>query len=233
MEEGQHKLNWSKCIRCGECTKECYAKALTKLGRTATAQEIIDEVLRDKIFYEGSGGITLSGGEPMLQRDFVESLLSLAKEHSLHTTLETSALYDYSCLTGVKDNVDLFYVDFKISDPEVHKKLTGADNAPVYENLKKLHEENRTVLIRCPIIPGVNDTDEHFEKIAELTEKFTGFIGAELLPYHRLGVSKIDRYGLKGEIPYAEYKTATKEIEQSWIDTVRKFGGKLVNEDVT
>jgi len=231
-DDGVHKLDWLKCVRCGLCAKECFSQSLTTLGRTVTAQEVIDEVMRDQIFYGNNGGITLSGGEPMLQRSFVKALLSLAKNHNLHTALETCAVYDYSRLDGVKENVDLFLVDFKASNPEDHKILTGADNALIYENLKKLHEEQYNVLLRCPIVSGQNDTTEHFKKIAELTNEYPDFIGAELLPYHKLGVSKINRFGLMDVIPCVGYDTATKETEQYWIDTVRSFGGRLVNEDV-
>jgi len=232
MEDSEHKLDWNKCDRCGLCAKECYAKALTTIGRNATAQEIIDEVMRDEIFYKNNGGVTLSGGEPMMQREFVKTVLTMAKERGIHTALETCAIYDYAWLDGVKENVDIFLIDFKESDPNTYKQFTGADNAPALENLKKLHGEGRNVLIRCPIILGHNDTRAHFKKIAELTCEYPGFMGAELLPYHRLGVSKISRFGLTDQVPHAEFDTPTRETEQQWIDTVRGFGGRLINEDV-
>ena len=233
MEDGEHKLNWSTCVRCGQCANECYSKALTTVGRSATAEEVIKEVMRDEMFFETSGGgITLSGGEPMLQREFVKTVFAMAKEHGIHTALETNAVYDYAWLDGVKENVDLFLVDFKATDPDAHKQFTGADNTLVLENLKKLYGDGRDVLIRCPIVSGQNDTQEHFKKIAELTHAYPNFMGAELLPYHRLGVSKISRFGLMDEVPHAEFNTPTKEAEQRWIDTVRGFGGRLVNEDV-
>ena len=233
MEDGEHKLNWSTCVRCGRCANECYSKALTTVGRSATAEEVIKEVMRDEMFFETSGGgITLSGGEPMLQREFVKTVFAMAKERGIHTALETNAVYDYAWLDGVKENVDLFLVDFKATDPDAHKQFTGADNTLVLENLKKLYGDGRDVLIRCPIVSGQNDTQEHFKKIAELTHAYPNFMGAELLPYHRLGVSKISRFGLTDEVPHAEFNTPTKEAEQRWIDTVRGFGGRLVNEDV-
>ena len=229
-EEGQHKLDWHKCDRCGECTHECYSKALTTVGQRVTAKNVIDEVLRDQIFYETSGGgITLSGGEPMLQKEFVKVVLALAKDLKIHTVLETCAAYSYSLLDDVKNNVDLFMVDFKMANSELHKLFTGVENSLVFENLKKLHSDGKNVLIRCPIIPGFNDTPEHFMKIADLTKEYPEFIGAELLPYHRLGVSKIKRFGLMDEVPHEEFSTPSKETEQLWIETVRGFGGRLVN----
>jgi len=233
MDDGEHKLDLSKCVFCGQCAKECYSKALTTVGRNATAEEVIEEVMRDEMFYETSGGgITLSGGEPMLQREFLKTVLAMSKERGIHTALETNAVYNFALLDGVKENVDLFLVDFKATDPDAHKRLTGADNTLVLENLKKLHDEGLNVLIRCPIVLGQNDTQEHFKKIAELTCEYSNFMGAELLPYHRLGVSKINRFGLTDDVPHAEFDIPTRETEQHWIDTVRGFGGRLVNEDV-
>lgn len=233
MDDGEHKLDWSKCVLCGQCAKECYSKALTTIGRNATAEEVIEEVMRDEMFYETSGGgITLSGGEPILQREFLKTVLAMARERSIHTALETNAVYNFALLDGVKENVDLFLVDFKATDRDAHKRLTGADNTLVLENLKKLHDEGRNVLIRCPIVLGQNDTQEHFKKIAELTYEYPDFMGAELLPYHRLGVSKINRFGLTDDVPHVEFDIPTRETEQHWIDTVRGFGGRLVNEDV-
>ena len=233
MEDNEHKIIWAKCTRCGLCVNECYSKALTSVGRSITAKDTIDEVMRDNIFYNTSGGgITLSGGEPMLQREFVMVVMAMAKNNGIHTVIETNAIYDYALLDGVKENIDLFLVDFKAADPDMHKRFTGADNAQVLANLDRLHNEKRNVLIRCPIIPGYNDTPGHFKKIAELTARYQGFIGAELLPYHKLGVAKINRFGLAGEISYAAFDTPGKAEEQQWIDTVRDYGGRLINEDV-
>ena len=233
MEDGAHTLDWSKCVRCGRCAENCYARALTTAGRGATAGEVVEEVMRDAMFYETSGGgVTLSGGEPMLQRVFTETVLAMVKERGVHTALETCAVYDYAWLDGVKEHVDLFLVDFKATDPDAHKRFTGADNALVLENLQKLYDEGRNVLIRCPIVQGQNDTPEHFKKIAELTNAFPSFAGAELLPYHRLGVSKIERFGLMDDVPHVAFETPARETEQLWIDAVRGFGGRLVNEDV-
>lgn len=233
IENSIHVLDRNRCVRCGKCADECYAKCLTIIGHSITAKAVVAEVLRDNIFYRTSGGgITLSGGEPILQRDFTQSILQLAKEQGLHTALETCAVYSYTQLDGIKEHVDLFLVDYKATDPNDHLKFTGSDNHLVLENIKRLHEDGCNVLIRCPIIPGQNDNDNHFKSIAELTCAYPDFLGAELLPYHRLGVSKIDRFGLEQEIPHGEFTTPTRKTEQQWIDAVRSFGGRLVNENV-
>lgn len=228
----EHKIDWDKCTRCGRCATECYSKALTVVGRTISAQEVVDEISRDEIFYETSGGgITLSGGEPMLQPEFVKNILALCKQRGIRTALETCAVYDYGKLDGIRENVDLFLVDYKATGAQAYKECTGADNHFVLENLQKLHDDGFNVLIRCPIIPGKNDTPEHFKKIAELTRTYPNFIGAELLPYHRLGVSKIDRFGLDNQLPHREFVTPDKDTVRRWVDTVRRYGGRLVNED--
>lgn len=232
MENGLHLLDWDRCVRCGQCAKECYANALTTVGYDATPEEVVSEVLRDEIFYETSGGgITLSGGEPILQRDFVRAVMALSKARGLHTALETCLVYDYGALDGIKEHVDLFLADFKATNPEDHKRFTGVDNKIVLENFQKLHDDGMNVLIRCPIISGLNDTEEHFQMIAELTRRYPRFVGAELLPYHRLGIAKIARFGLKDKIEYAEYQMPSREMEQRWIDAVRGFGGRLINEN--
>mgnify|MGYP002560389280 CR=1 FL=1 len=233
MIDGKHIIQWDRCVRCGLCAKECYSNALTTVGYEATPEEVIEEVMRDAIFFDTSGGgITLSGGEPMMQHEFVRDVLTLAKQHGLHTALETCLAYDYGILDGIKENVDLFLADYKATNPQDHKRFTGVDNQIIIENLANLYHDGMNVLIRCPIIEGLNDTDEHFRRIAELTQQYPSFMGAELLPYHRLGISKIERFGLKGDIQYAEYQTPSLESQQRWIDTVRCHGGRLINDDV-
>lgn len=233
LEDGVHVLDWERCTRCGKCTEECYVNALTTVGYDATPEEVVEEVMRDAIFYETSGGgITLSGGEPILQREFVSAVMTLSKKRGLNTALETCLAYDYGALDGIKEHVDLFLADFKATNPADHKRFTGVDNGIILENFQRLHDDHMNVLIRCPIIEGLNDTKEHFQKIAELTKRYPEFVGAELLPYHRLGVAKVARFGLKDDIQYAEYQTPPRETEQRWINMVRGFGGRLINEDV-
>lgn len=231
--DGQHRVDRSKCQRCGRCAAECYTKAITLVGRTVTAQEVVDEVARDDIFYATSGGgITLSGGEPLMQREFTREILRLCKLRGIHTTLETCGVYPYEWLDGIRENVDLFFLDYKATGPEQHKECTGVDGHEVLENLHRLQEDGYRVLLRCPIIPGKNDTKEHFKAIAELTLTYPHLLGAELLPYHRLGTSKIDRFGLDSQLPHQEYSTPDKSTVRAWIQIVRDYGGRIINEDV-
>ena len=231
MENGRHFVDWEKCVRCGQCAKACPTQSLTLCGREVEAQEVIREVEKDRAFYREDGGLTISGGEPMMQRAFVVELAALAKASGLNVALETNLCYDSSLLNGVKENVDLFLADWKESDPGRHTAYTGAGNDRVLENLRLLHDEGRQVLLRCPIIPGYNDREDHFRRIAELTRQLPNLLGAEILPYHNLGVSKTARFGLEEEFQAVSLNAPEPETVGEWIRFVRQCGGRLINED--
>lgn len=200
-------------------------------GRVAEATDVIAEVLKDRAYYRDNGGFTISGGEPMMQREFVKELLQLAKAENLNTALETNLHYDCAQLDGIRENVDLFLADWKETDPEKHRMFTGVRNERILENFRRLHNDGAKVLIRCPIIPSYNDREDHFRKIAQLTQEFPNFVGAELLPYHNLGVSKIARFGLKDEFDAINVEPPAPETVKQWVDFVRSLGGRLINED--
>ena len=231
LTENTHTIEREKCLRCGKCTQVCPTKALVFCGREEEAEDVIAEVVKDRSFYRDNGGLTISGGEPMMQRDFVRELLRLAKENGLNTALETNLCYDYSWLDGIRQNVDLFLADWKESDPEKHREYTGVSNEQVLSNLRALHADGAHLLLRCPIIPGVNDRKDHLRMIAELTKEFINFEGAELLPYHNLGVSKMERFGLKNEFDSVSLKAPSQDTVKQWTDYVRSLGGRLINED--
>lgn len=226
-----HEIDRTRCVRCGVCAEACPAKALSMAGREAEAQEVIAEVLKDRAFYAGKGGMTISGGEPMMQREFVRELVNLAKENGIHVALETNLCYDYHLLDGIRDQIDLFLTDWKESDSEKHREYTGVSNEQVLKNLRRLHDEGHAVLLRCPIIPGYNNREDHFARIAELTQELDRLIGAEVLPYHNLGVSKVGRFGLKGEFKTISLEAPDPETVRLWCTQIRERGGRLINED--
>lgn len=174
--------------------------------------------------------MTLSGGEAMLQPEFVQALLELANASDIHTALETNLHYSFSLLDGVRDHIDLFLVDWKESDPELHRQYTGVDNHKILENLRALHDTGAAILLRCPIIPGCNDREDHFARIAELTAELPRLIGAELLPYHSLGVSKNARFGLDNLIPPFSAETPADDDVRRWVEFARSRGGRIINE---
>ena len=233
MVDEKHVLDRDVCAACGLCTKECYAGALEMAGRKATVSEVLEEVMRDQPFYETSnGGMTLSGGEPMLQVDFSEALLSAAKEAGLHCAMETCGHCDYADLEKVARYIDLFLYDWKESDPKRHVDSCGVSNERILANLRNLHNLEKEILLRCPIVPGINDRTDHFQGIADILVELPKITGAEILPYHKLGESKVERFGLDGgNRPDAEMPD--KETVAGWVAELRGMGANVVNEDST
>jgi pyruvate formate lyase activating enzyme len=224
---GKHEIRREKLPDSlyGESAAACVTKALTVVGDRVTAGEAFERVLRDRRFYEDGGGVTFSGGEPTMQRDFLAALLRLAAGEGIHAALETCGLCDFAYFEQILPLVGLFLYDYKETDPERHRKYTGAGNALILENIGRLHAAGAQIILRCPIIPGVNDRDGHFAGIAALTERYPGLIGAEILPYHRLAASKAGRMGLRKREEYAQ---PTAEDAAAWRDRVRAFGGRVV-----
>lgn len=227
FEDGVHKVNREKCRFCEKCVEVCPAEALEVLGERITAEEAIQQLLRDKSYYTGEGGITLSGGEALLQREFATAVMFGAKEEGIKCALETNGTLPWDYYEQVLPYVDIFLVDYKVTDPEVYRKYVGGDNSKVEANLRRLYDAGAHIRIRCPIIPGVNDTEDHFKKIAELTLEMPNLEGAELLPYHKLGISKAARIGIESE----EFEMPSNETVQSWKDYIMGLGGRLVNID--
>lgn len=230
MIDGRHALARERCVACGECARECYAKAIETVGRDATVGEVIDEVLRDRPFYETSGGgMTLSGGEPLAQVEFSEALLIEAKREGLHCVVETCGLAGFDRFERIRPHVDLFLFDVKETDPARHREFTGADNGPILENLRRLHDAGSAILLRLPLVPGFNDREDHFEAVGRLASELPRLEGVEVLPYHPLGEGKRERMGMP---PARRTPGATPEKAeiQRWIRALRDAGAPVVNE---
>ena len=160
-----------------------------------SAAEVMAEVMKDKVFYETSnGGMTLSGGEPMAQFSFCKELLSLAKKENLHTAIETCGYAPWNEYEQILPLVDLFLFDVKATNPAKHKQFTGVDNALIRSNLEKLAAAKAHIILRCPLIPDVNDDDEHLDAIGALAESLK-VLEVNVEPYHPLGVNKSKRLG--------------------------------------
>jgi len=179
------------CRNCGKCAEICYADALVLAGKWLTAREVMDEVEKDKPFYENSdGGVTISGGEPLLQADFARALLEECKKEGLHTVVDTAGNVPWEAFEKVLPFTDLFLYDLKAADEEFHRQVTGAGNARILDNLKKLANSDKNIWIRIPIIPGVNDKVEEMEKLLMIIKELKQIEYVELLPFHRLGEGK-------------------------------------------
>ncbi len=224
-----------KCTRCGKCADLsvddadffCVNDAKTICGKELLAEEVMAEVLKDRVYYKNSGGgLTLSGGEPLGQFEFALELLRLAKTEGLHTCVETCGYVPKEKLLQIAEYVDLFLFDWKITDSELHKKYIGADNRLIRENLEALDEIGAKVVLRCPIIPDVNDTPEHFCGIAELANTLECVTEVQIEPYHAFGTHKYS--ALSGENSSAEFTVPDEAAVQSWIDEISAQTSKLV-----
>lgn len=184
------------CILCGKCTFYCPVDARKVCGKEYTVQEVLDEVIKDKAFYDNSGGgVTFSGGECMLQIDFLCEILKKCKENGIHTAVDTAGFVPYESFEKILPFTDLFLYDIKIFDTQKHKQYVGVGNELILENLKKLFKANAKIWIRIPIIPDVNDSIEEIQKIKGFL-KTTGMPEKiELLPYHAMGENKYSAIG--------------------------------------
>lgn len=203
IEDANRIFQREDCKGCGTCVDSCFANALVLCGEERSAQQVVQEVLQDKPYYDQSGGgVTISGGEPFLQIDFLMELLKLFKEHNLHTTIQTALNIPFERVLQAAPYVDLFLCDFKIYDPELHEKYVGNDGTRIRENLKRLPELNAfgcQYAVRTPVIGGVNDTEEEIGNIVAFLRKHVHPLYYELMPYHNLGLSKSETLGMEQE----------------------------------
>lgn len=185
------------CRFCGKCELYCPTDARRVCGREYTSDEVLAELVKDKSFYENSGGgVTFSGGECMLQIDFLCEMLKKCKVEGLHTAVDTAGNVEWEHFERVMKYTDLFLYDVKLFDSAEHKKYTGAGNEKILENLKRLFESGAAVWIRIPIIGGVNDSAFEMQKIKSLLMPYNPQ-KIELLPYHSLGIGKSEALNKK------------------------------------
>ena len=218
IKDGNHIFDRKKCNRCFKCVEVC-PSALEIVGKTVTVQEVLDEVFEDKIFYKENGGITLSGGEPLSQAEFSIALLKAAKECGITTCVETCGFAPYETIETFLPYVDVFLYDYKLTAPELHKKYTGVDNNLILENLIKIDEKGAKTVLRCPIIPGVNDAKEHFDGIAKTANALRNILRVEIEPAHTIGESKHAQMGY-GKAPLA-YREPTNEEVKTWLEILQ------------
>ena len=195
------RINWDLASECGEeTTSVCPTGALYLFGHKMTVDQVLDEVEQDGAFYrESGGGITLSGGECLLQADFSAALLEEAHHRGINTAIETAGNVPWEFMAKVLPHVDTMMHDHKLTDPEKHKTWCGADNRRILENYKKAYENfpNTRFIARTPIIPGVNDDEGHIRAVLGFIRPHPNVVDYQLLPYHRFGESK---YGYLGRV---------------------------------
>jgi pyruvate formate lyase activating enzyme len=188
------------CRRWGKCVDACSGGARELAGRWMSVPDVVAEVAKDEVFYEESGGgVTISGGEPLMQAAFVEPLLAACRARRIHTVLDTCGFADPDVVRRVSEWVDLFLYDLKLMDGEKHRRFTGVKNDRIVENLRTLAEIGSQVIVRIPIIPGVNDEDTDIAAMSAFLTR-VGLRRIDLLPYHRIGSDKYDRLHRRYEL---------------------------------
>jgi len=191
------KIDRTRCDRCGDCVKICPGLGLRKIGRFYPIDELISILLRDKVFYEVSGGgVTLSGGEPTFYMEYISLLLQELKMRGIHTAIQTNGFFKWSQFKKkVLDWVDLIMFDIKLADPEDHLRYTGRENQLILKNLARLLKERpKDVTPRIPLIPGITATTGNLKAISKLLQGL-GVTKCSLLPYNPTGLSKAENIG--------------------------------------
>ena len=202
--EPQAQFFAEHCIGCGRCggkrdldaAKRCPSGALKQVGTVISAEALLEEVLADRDFYGEEGGVTFSGGECLLQSDFVADMLGRLKACGISTAVDTCGNVSWESLEKALPFCDTWLYDVKCVDPEVHRQFTGRNNSRILENLKKLGQTGANIWIRVPVIPGFNDNEVEMERIAAVAVATPGVCQVTLMPYHTLGKSKYATLGL-------------------------------------
>ncbi|MFC1908790.1 glycyl-radical enzyme activating protein [Chloroflexota bacterium] len=212
------QINRGKCTTCGECVAVCTPGALTIYGREVTTGDVFKEVYRDRSFYESSGGgITVSGGEPLRQADFVTALFQQCRQEGIHTCLDTSGHADSKELIKVLEFTDYVLYDIKYMDTDCHRQFTGVPNDLILSNARVIAKSGIEMLCRIPLVAGVNDTVRNITETAQFVKMLGNGVAIELLPYHRLGVGKYQTL----DKPYPGEVFTTPSSEQ--VESVRRI----------
>jgi len=193
-----HRIDRDKCSQCGRCVEVCLYDALKIVGEETTAAQVIHEIVKDMHYYQhSSGGMTLSGGDPLIQPQFAYAILALAKEKNIHTALDTNASNDWNIYEKILPVTDLFLVDLKHTDRDRHREGCGVEFDRVWETLDRLNANGAEIILRCPIIPAFNaEDDRHWWNVAQMARKLGGIKEINYMPYHRLWISKSQALGL-------------------------------------
>jgi len=191
------RIDRELCTNCGSCISVCYSGALEWFGKHSTVDEIFEMIRREEVYYRGGGGITIGGGEPTLQPHFVRELLRRCKKHYIGTAIDTCGYTLTDEGFKVLEEADLLLYDLKGMDPRQHLRNTGVSNARILENLRRLDEMGKSIIVRVPIVPGYTDSLEDKKRMAEFLHELKSVERVDLLPYHRYGTIKYDQLGRK------------------------------------
>ncbi|MFZ2096284.1 MAG: glycyl-radical enzyme activating protein [Anaerolineales bacterium] len=195
--QGKSITHWELCDDCGKCAEVCFAGAREIIGREVTVNQLMAEIERDIPFYEQSGGgVTFTGGEPVQQSEFLAEALIACKEKQIHTIVDTCGYSSWENYQAILPLVDLFLYDVKLMNSEKHIKYTSVPNKQILDNLKKLSGEGVDIIVRVPLIPGINDGEENLEMCGLFLKRLPKLMGIEFIPYHEIGVAKYQALGM-------------------------------------
>lgn len=193
-----------KCIGCGRCAEGCYSGARVSCGRLMSTDEVLAEVLRDSVYYGKDGGVTVSGGEPLAHREFTLELLRACRENGIGAAMESS-MYRFD--QEILSELDVLMTDIKVFDNSTHIKYTGIPNVEILENIRKADEMGIPMIVRTPVVVGINDSTENIRLTADFLRTLKNVLKYELLPYHPLGAQKARALGIE----YAEFDVPSKK----------------------
>jgi len=197
VTDGDRQFDRTLCTACGSCANVCYPKAMVPAGREMTVDEVMKEIVADKDFYESSdGGVTLSGGEPLTQLESALAILTACKADRIHTAIETNLAWPWSHVAAIVPWTDLFMVDVKLMDASAHERWTGTSNEQILANARRLSAEGIPMIVRTPVVTGVNATADQIGRIADFVASLGNVLYYELLPYHPLGTGKYAALGM-------------------------------------
>ncbi len=204
QDDGTIRIIRDRCRACGTCAAQCYADAREVIGKEMTVDAVMDEVEKDVPFFEQSGGgVTFSGGEPLMQPEFLRVLLQECKRRGIHTTVDTSGYAPQNALKEISEWTDLFLYDLKAINDRLHREHTGVSNELILANLRSLSSSGKNVIVRVPLIAGVNDTPEAITDLERFISMLGGVREVHILPYHGTGAEKYGKLGLERKRPGA------------------------------
>jgi pyruvate formate lyase activating enzyme len=227
LNDNKIYTDYSLCNNCGECEVYCVNSARQLVGKDYSSDELTKEILKDKIIFEEScGGVTFSGGEPLMQSDFLAEVMEKLKEEDIHIAVDTSGYVPYDNIRKIIEYTDLFLYDLKIADEQKHMDYTGVSNKLIIDNLIKLSNKKSDINLRIPVIKGVNDSKRDMDEIIQIIDR-TKIQHISLLPYHNLSAHKYRKIDLAYETfetPEAFEMNKIKHLFESKGYTV-KIGG--------
>jgi pyruvate formate lyase activating enzyme len=214
----------SRCKTCGKCAEVCPTMAIEMSGHTMKVDEIMDEIEKERVFFDQSGGgVTFSGGEPVLHNEFLIRLLDECGRRNIHRAVDTAGMINAEILLEVAKHTDLFLFDLKMMDSEKHRRWIGVPNGKILGNLKKLSATGATIFIRIPLIGGVNDDAENMEATAKFVASLSGEKKpVSLLPYHKIAQTKYQKLGRPDDFQLLQ--EPTKEAREEALAIFERYG---------